>query len=190
MSLNNSSLLLYTISSYAIPSHSSMHTLPHTYLTLPPHTLSLTLSPSQSPLTLFHSHFSHSPFILLSCTLSPHTLSLTLSPSHSPPSHSFTHTSHTRPSYSSHAHSPLTLSPSYSFPSHSPRHTLPLSCTLLPVISSFFSVVRRMSGLDRAFASRVKSSSTDATILSLSLEVMEGRVTRRLGAGGVATLLA
>jgi len=94
MSLNNSSLLLYTISSYAIPSHSSMHTLPHTYhtlsLTLPPHTLSLTLSPSQSPLTLFHSHFSHSPFILLSCTLSPHTLSLilfplTLSPSHSPP---------------------------------------------------------------------------------------------------------
>ena len=145
MSLNNSSLLLYTISSYAIPSHSSMHTLPHTY-----HTLSL---------TLFHSHFSHSPFILLSCTLSP-------------------------------SHSPLTLSPSYSLPSHSPRHTLPLSCTLLPVISSFFSVVRRMSGLDRAFASRVKSSSTDATILSLSLEVMEGRVTRRLGAGGVATLLA
>ena len=164
MSLNNSSLLLYTISSYAIPSHSSMHTLPHTYhtlsLTLSPLTLSpLTLSPSQSPLTLFHSHFSHSPFILLSCTLSP-------------------------------SHSPLTLSPSYSLPSHSPRHTLPLSCTLLPVISSFFSVVRRMSGLDRAFASRVKSSSTDATILSLSLEVMEGRVTRRLGAGGVATLLA
>ena len=81
---------------------------------------------------------------------------------------------HTLPS-----HSPLTLSPSLSPRPHS-----------IPVISSFFSVVRRMSGLDRALASRVKSSSTDATILSLSSEVMEGRVTRRLGAGGVATSLA
>ena len=141
MSLNNSSLLLYTISSYAIPSHLS-HSLPHT---LPPHTLSLTLSP---------------------LTIPPHTLPLTL--------------------LTLALHTPLM----HTLPSHSPRHTLPLSCTLLPVISSFFSVVRRMSGLDRAFASRVKSSSTDATILSLSLEVMEGRVTRRLGAGGVATLLA
>ena len=104
MSLNNSSLLLYTISSYAIPSHSSMHTLPHTY-----HTLSLTL-----PLTLSPSHSppSHSP-------------------PHNPPSHSSTHTSHTRPSYSSHAHSPLTLSPSYSFPSHSPPLMHTLTCDII-----------------------------------------------------------
>ena len=102
MSLNNSSLLLYTISSYAIPSHSSMHTLPHTY-----HTLSLTLS----PLTLSPSHSppSHSP-------------------SHNPPSHSSTHTSHTRPSYSSHAHSPLTLSPSHSPPL---MHTLTCDIIIL-----------------------------------------------------------
>ena len=82
----------------------------------------------------------------------------------------------------------------YTPPSHSPPYTLPLTLLLtlhsyIPVISSFFNVVRRMSGLDRAFASRVKSSSTDAIILSLSLEVMEGRVTRRLGAGGVVTSL-
>ena len=102
MSLNNSSLLLYTISSYAIPSHSSMHTLPHTY-----HTLSLTLS----PLTLSPSHSppSHSP-------------------PHNPPSHSSTHTSHTRPSYSSHAHSPLTLSPSHSPPL---MHTLTCDIIIL-----------------------------------------------------------
>jgi len=51
-------------------------------------------------------------------------------------------------------------------------------------------VERRILGFDRALASRVKSSSTAALILSLPVEeVWEGRVTRRRGVVGDITRL-
>lgn len=55
----------------------------------------------------------------------------------------------------------------------------------LPVMSSVSRVDLRMSGFDRALASRVKSSSTcDATLsVSLTSEAWDGRDTRTVGVG-------